>query len=145
MTAGPVLGAAPLDVGTDVAVGTAPGVAVPVVAADPTTDMDVDTADDVLLVGVADFDPTSAWGDSDEVTAAIPEAGVAAHEAIGGAARPAPKRKRKRKYGPAKTGRLQRRWCGDRRVLGDEVRAPGSRGNYYWSFSLTSIGSTDAE
>ena len=63
--------AAPPDTGTGVAVGSAPGVAVPVVAADPTTDMDVDTADD-LFADVVDFDPTLAWGDSDEVTAAIP-------------------------------------------------------------------------
>ena len=50
----------------------APGVAVPVIAAGPTTDMDVGTADG-LLPDVADFDPTSAWGDGDEVTAAAPD------------------------------------------------------------------------
>ena len=62
MAAGPVLGAAPLDTGTNMVVGTAPGVAVPVAAVDPTADVDVDTAD-YLLARVADFDPTSAWDD----------------------------------------------------------------------------------
>ena len=71
------MGAAPLDTGTDVAVGTAPGVAVPGIAADPTTDMDVGTADG-LLADVADFDPTSAWGDDDEATAAIPDRALGA-------------------------------------------------------------------
>ena len=60
--AGLVLGAAPLGTGTDVAVGTAPGVAVPVVAADPDINMDVGAPDD-LFADVADFDPTSVWGD----------------------------------------------------------------------------------
>ena len=51
------------------AVGTAPGVAVPMVAAAPATNMDVDTADD-LFADIDDFDPTSVWGDDDEGTAA---------------------------------------------------------------------------
>ena len=70
--AGLVLDAAPPDTGAGVAADPAPGVAVPVIAAGPTTDMDVGTADG-LLPDVADFDPTSAWGDGDEVTAAIPD------------------------------------------------------------------------
>ena len=45
--------AAPPDTGTGVAAGPAPGVAVPVVAAGPTNDMDVGTADG-LLPGGAD-------------------------------------------------------------------------------------------
>ena len=49
----------------------APGVTVPVVAAGPIADMDVGTADG-SLPDVADFDPTSAWGDGDAVTAAVP-------------------------------------------------------------------------
>ena len=53
------------------AVDPAPGVAVPVVAAGPTTDMDADTVDG-LLPGVADFGPASAWGDEDVVTTTIP-------------------------------------------------------------------------
>ena len=56
------------------------------------------------------------------------EAGLAAQEAIGAAAQPTPKRKRKRKYAPADTGhrllRLQQ-WS-DRRDLDGAVRAPGS-------------------
>ena len=67
-----VLDAAPPDTGAGVAADPAPGVTVPVVAAGPTTDMDIGTADG-LLPDVADFDPTSAWGDGDEVTAAIPD------------------------------------------------------------------------
>ena len=63
---------APPDTGTGVAAGPAPGVAVPVVAAGPTTDMDVGTADG-LLPGVADFDAASAWGAGDEVTTEIPD------------------------------------------------------------------------
>ena len=59
--AGLVLDAAPSDTGTGVAVGSAPGVAVPVVTTDPAADMDVDTADD-LFDGVVNFDPTLAWG-----------------------------------------------------------------------------------
>jgi len=43
-----------------------------VVAAGPTTDMDVGTADG-LLPGVADFDAASAWGAGDEVTTEIPD------------------------------------------------------------------------
>ena len=50
----------------------APGATVPVIAAGPTTDMDIGTADG-LLPDVSDFDPTSAWGDGDEVTAAVPD------------------------------------------------------------------------
>ena len=65
------MGAAPPDTGTGVAADPAPGVAVPVIAAGPTTDMDVGTADG-LLTDAADFDPTSAWGDGDGVTAAVP-------------------------------------------------------------------------
>ena len=49
-----------IDTGTSVAADPAPGAAVPVVAAGPTTDVDVSTADG-LLPGVADFDPT--WAD----------------------------------------------------------------------------------
>ena len=43
-----------------------PGVAVPVIAGGPTTDMDVGTADG-LLPGIAGFYPTSAWGGGDGV------------------------------------------------------------------------------
>ena len=43
-----------------------------VIAADPDTDIDVGAADG-LLPDVADFDPTSAWGGGDEVTAAMPD------------------------------------------------------------------------
>ena len=39
--------------------------------------MDVGTADD-LFDDVVDFDPTFAWGDSDEATATIPVLGAAA-------------------------------------------------------------------
>ena len=39
------------------AVGTAPGVAAPVVAADPATNVDLGTADD-LFADIHDFDPT---------------------------------------------------------------------------------------
>ena len=69
-----VLDAAPPDTGAGVAADPAPGgVTGPVVAAGPTTDMDIGTADS-LLPDVADFDPTSAaWGDDDEVTTAIPD------------------------------------------------------------------------
>ena len=70
--AGLVLDAAPPGTGADVAADPAPGAAVPVVAAGPTTGMDVGAADG-LLPGVADFDPTSAWGDGDEVTATKPD------------------------------------------------------------------------
>ena len=66
------LDAAPPDTGTGVAADPAPGVAVPVITTGPITDMEVGTADG-LLPGVADFDPTSAWGDGDDVTAAIPD------------------------------------------------------------------------
>ena len=70
--AGLVLGAAPLGTGTGVTVDPTPGVAVPVVAAGPTTDMDAGAADG-LLPGVADFDPALAGSDGDEVTAAAPD------------------------------------------------------------------------
>ena len=70
--AGLVLDAAPPDTGTGVAADPAPGVAVPVVAAGPNTDVDVSTADG-LLPGVADFDPALAGGGGDEVTAAAPD------------------------------------------------------------------------
>jgi len=43
-----------------VAVGTAPDVAVPVVAADPAANMDVGAADDPFA-DVVDFDSTSIW------------------------------------------------------------------------------------
>ena len=56
--------------------GTAPGVAVPVVAADPATNVDVGITDD-LFADIHDFDPTSGWGNDDEVTAAIPAWGDA--------------------------------------------------------------------
>ena len=46
--AGLVLHAAPPDTGAGVAVGTAPDVAVPVVAADPAANMDVGAADDLF-------------------------------------------------------------------------------------------------
>jgi len=78
--AGLVLGAAHPDTGTDMAADPAPGVAVLVVAAGPTTDMDAagpttgtdaGTADG-LFPAVADFDPASAWGDGDAVTTTIP-------------------------------------------------------------------------
>ena len=49
----------------------APGVTAPVIAASPTTDMDVGTTDG-LLPDVAEFDPTLAWGGGNEVTAAVP-------------------------------------------------------------------------
>ena len=66
-----VLDAAPPDnTGAGVAADPAPGVTVPVITAGPTTDMDGGTADGLLPV-IADFDPTSAWGDGDEATAAI--------------------------------------------------------------------------
>ena len=71
-SAGPVLGAAPPDTGTDMAVGTAPGVAAPVAAADPATNMDIDTADDLFAGVVGDFDSASVWGDGDEATAVMP-------------------------------------------------------------------------
>ena len=61
---------APSGTSADVAADPAPGVAIPVVGAGPTTDMDVGTAGG-LLPDVADFDPTSAWGDGDDATAAI--------------------------------------------------------------------------
>ena len=72
--AGLVLGAAPPDTGAGVAADSAPGVTVPVIVADPTTDMDVGTADG-LLPDVAGFDPTSLglWGGGDGVTAAVPD------------------------------------------------------------------------
>ena len=70
--AGLVLDAAPPDTGAGVAANPAPGITAPVIATGPTTDMDVGTADG-LLPDVADFDPTSAWGDGDEVTAAAPD------------------------------------------------------------------------
>ena len=75
--AGLVLDAAPPDTGTGVTVGSAPGVAVTVVITDPAADMDVVTAGD-LFDDVVDFDPTLAWGDSDEVTATVPAIGAAA-------------------------------------------------------------------
>ena len=74
--AGLVLDAAPPGTGTGVAVDTAPGAAVPVAAAGLATNMDVDTADD-LFADIHDFDPTSGWGDDDEVTAAMSVCGDA--------------------------------------------------------------------
>ena len=65
------------DTGTGVAVDTAPGVTAAVVAADPAASMDVGAADD-WFADVGDFDPTSIWGDGDEVTEAIPVLGAAA-------------------------------------------------------------------
>ena len=61
--AGLVSDAAPPDTGAGVAADPAPGVTVPVIAAGPITDVDVGTADG-SLPDVADFDPTSAWGDA---------------------------------------------------------------------------------
>ena len=58
------------DVSFTMAVDTAAGVAAPVVAADPATGMNIDTADD-LFVDVAVFASASVWGGGDEVTAAI--------------------------------------------------------------------------
>ena len=57
--AGSVLEAAPSDTRTGGAAYPTPGVAAPVVAADPGTDIDVGTAGG-LLPDVVDFDPTSA-------------------------------------------------------------------------------------
>ena len=67
-----VSGAAPPDTGTSVAADPAPGIAVPVVTAGPTTDVDVGTADG-LLPDVADFDPALAGSGGDEVTPATPD------------------------------------------------------------------------
>ena len=53
-----VLDAAPPVTGAGVVADPAPGVAVPVIAAGPTTDMDVGSAGG-LLPGVVDFDPAS--------------------------------------------------------------------------------------
>ena len=51
-------------------------VAVPVIATDPATDADVGITDD-WSADIHDFDPTSGWGDDDEVTAAMPVCGGA--------------------------------------------------------------------
>ena len=85
--AGLVVGAAPPDTGAGVDVDTAPGAAVLGVAADPTTSVDVDNADD-LFADVDDFDPTSVWDDDNEITTAIPVLGSAAVPA--GASQPPP-------------------------------------------------------
>jgi hypothetical protein len=83
--AGLVLEAAPSDTRTGGAAYPTPGVAAPVIAADSDTDIDVGTAGG-LLPDVVDFDPTSAWGGGDEVTATIPVFGAAAAPA--GASQP---------------------------------------------------------
>ena len=72
MVAGLAMDAAPPDTNTGVAVDPAPGVAAPVVAVGPATDVDVGTADGTLP-GVADFDPTPAGHDRDEVMAVAPD------------------------------------------------------------------------
>ena len=70
-----VLEAAPSDTRTGGAAYPTPGVAAPVIAADSDTDIDVGT-DGGLLPDMVDFDPTSAWGGGDEITAAIISPGV---------------------------------------------------------------------
>ena len=70
--AGLVMDAAPPDTNTGVVVDPTPGVAAPVVAVAPTTDVDVGTADGALP-GVADFDPTPAGRDRDEVAVVAPD------------------------------------------------------------------------
>jgi len=70
--AGLVMDAAPPDTNTGVVVDPTPGVAAPVVAVGPATDVDVGTADGTLP-GVADFDPTPAGRDRDEVTVVAPD------------------------------------------------------------------------
>ena len=70
--AGLALDASPPDTGTSEAADPAPGVAVPVVAVGPTTDIDVGAAD-ALLPDVADFGPALAGSDGGEVTAAAPD------------------------------------------------------------------------
>ena len=72
MVAGLAMGAAPPDTNTGVAVDPAPGVAAPVVAVAPATDVDVGTADGTPP-GVSDFDPTPAGHDRDEVVAVAPD------------------------------------------------------------------------
>ena len=83
-------------------VRTAPGVAVPVVAADLTINMDVDTADD-LFADVVDFDPTSGVGD--EATAAPDRAlGAGASTHAHGSAT----KKRRRKLSQTATRHVRR-------------------------------------
>ena len=82
--AGLVMDAAPPDTNTGVVVDPTPGVAAPVVAVGPTTDVDVGTAGG-LLPGVADFDPTLAGSDHDEVTAAAPDGADFAPTSLGSA------------------------------------------------------------
>ena len=119
------MGAAPPDTGTDVAVGTAPGVAAHVVAADPATNMDIDTTDD-LFADADDFDSASVWGEGDEIAATIPEAvptrkrqhmaatqaddtddgaTATAASAVGASPRPTKGRKRTSSRGPAHAAR----------------------------------------
>ena len=70
--AGLILDTAPPDTGIGVAADLAPGVTVPGIAAGPVTDMIICTAGG-LLPDFIDFDPTSAWGDDDGVTATMPD------------------------------------------------------------------------
>ena len=110
-------------------------------AAPPSLDVNVDTdggttasagATDATVGGydaaVGDLSPpatddaTMPTASAAATLADFPSPGVA-----GGSAKT--KRKRdKRKYAPAKAGRLQRRWCDDGRVLDGEVRTPDSGG-----------------
>jgi len=96
-----------------------------VVAADPTTNMDVGTADD-LFADVDDFDSASVWGEGDEIAATIPEAvptrkrqhmaatqaddtddgaAATAASAVGASPRPTKGRKRTSSRGPAHAAR----------------------------------------
>ena len=93
-------------------------------AAAPPPDVTGGTADGATATAASAADT----GIDDASGASATEAGVAAHEAIGAAAQPAPKRTRKRKYAPAYHGRRQRRRCSDRRDLDGTVRAPDSGG-----------------
>ena len=70
--AGLAVDIAPPDTSTEIVVGTAPGVATPMVVVGPTTDGDFGTADGAFPYG-DDFDPIIAGSDRDEVTAVAPD------------------------------------------------------------------------
>ena len=76
-------------------------------------------ADEVLSADVVDFDPSSAWDDGDEITAALPDGAptVATTVATTGA-----KRKREKKSHTAQDARKYQR----RRLLAIHGSAPGT-------------------
>ena len=70
--AGSAVDIAPPDTSTEIVVGTAPGVATPMVVVGPTTDGDFGTADGALPCD-DDFGPITTGDDREEVTAVAPD------------------------------------------------------------------------